>query len=315
ELDEQRFLKQKAKVKWLKDGDSNTTYFYRIVKSKCTKNKIDMVSDSSNTLYDGNQVPCAFVNHYDQFLGTKGVTNHLDDHDLYTRVLKTTKTDFMVRDVTDIKRGLPRCAFKVNIQKAYDMVDWKFFETILGGFGFHPKMVKWIMVCVSGASNSICVNGNLYVGLRCRVGKSDEFQYHHHCEQQRIINMCFEDDLFLFARGHPNSVFVIMGALEEFKQVLYQGNEERESQSCMEFVVRCHGVGGNFYFLGLLSESLFGRVLVMETWLLCGSTSDVLLVPSTTSFHLVILLELVSLMLLRFVIVSRMVYGNGRMIG
>nr|GFC03866.1 reverse transcriptase domain, reverse transcriptase zinc-binding domain protein [Tanacetum cinerariifolium] len=42
----------------------------------------------------------------------------------------------------------------------------------------------------------------------------------------------------------------------------------------MEFVVRCHGVGGNFYFLGLLSESLFGRVLVMETWLLCGSTSD-----------------------------------------
>nr|GEW60009.1 hypothetical protein [Tanacetum cinerariifolium] len=79
-------------------------------------------------------------------------------------------------------------------------------------------------------------------------------------------------------------------------------------------VVRGHGVGGNFYFLGLLSGSLFGRVLVMETRLLCGSTSGVLLVPSTIPFHLMILLELVSLMLLRFMIVSRMVYGNGRMI-
>ncbi|GKC76206.1 putative gag-pol polyprotein [Tanacetum coccineum] len=49
--------------------------------------------------------------------------------------------------------------------------------------------------------------------------RQDEFQYHHLCEQQRIINLCFADDLFLFARGHPSSVSVIMDALEEFKQV------------------------------------------------------------------------------------------------
>ncbi|GKA38509.1 sodium/hydrogen exchanger 6 [Tanacetum coccineum] len=286
-----------------------------------------MVSDSSNALYDGNQVPDPFVNHYDQFLGTKGVTNHLDDHDLYTHVLDTTKADFMVRDVTDIevknvifsmgddkapgpdgftaaffkkawdvvggditcairdffsngkllkvlnhtiialipkvttparindyrpisccnvlykcisklianhvkeglgdivsinqsafvperrisdnilltqelmrnyhrRRGPSRCAFKVDIQKAYDTVDWKFLETILMGFGFHPKMVQWIMICVSGASYSICVNGNLHGWFK---GK--------------------RDDLFLFARDHPSSVSVIMDALEEFKQV------------------------------------------------------------------------------------------------
>ncbi|GJS06407.1 reverse transcriptase domain, reverse transcriptase zinc-binding domain protein [Tanacetum coccineum] len=55
--------------------------------------------------------------------------------------------------------------------------------------------------------------------LQRKVRNSDEFQYHHLCEQQRIINLCFADDLFLFARGHPNSVSVIMDALEEFKQV------------------------------------------------------------------------------------------------
>ncbi|GKC67731.1 putative RNA-directed DNA polymerase, partial [Tanacetum coccineum] len=145
------------------------------------------------------------------------------------------------------RRGPPRCAFKVDIQKAYDTIDWKFLENILVGFGFHPKMVHWIMVCVSGASYSICVNGNLHgffkgkrglwqgdplspyiftlvmevltLILQRRVHDSDEFQYHHLCEQQRIINLCFADDLFLFARGHPTSVSVIMDALDEFKQV------------------------------------------------------------------------------------------------
>ncbi|GKA60190.1 putative RNA-directed DNA polymerase, eukaryota, reverse transcriptase zinc-binding domain protein, partial [Tanacetum coccineum] len=145
------------------------------------------------------------------------------------------------------RRGPPRCAFKVDIQKAYDTVDWKFLETILVGFGFHPKMVQWIMVCVSGASYSISVNGNvhgLFKGkhglrqgdplspylftlvmeiltllLQRKVRNSDEFQYHHLCEQQRIINLCFADNLFLFARGHPSLVSVIMDALEEFKQV------------------------------------------------------------------------------------------------
>ncbi|GJR86146.1 hypothetical protein Tco_0210157 [Tanacetum coccineum] len=56
-------------------------------------------------------------------------------------------------------------------------------------------------------------------GLRRKVRNSDEFQYHHLCEQQRIINLCFADDLFLFVRGHPSSVSIIMDALEEFKQV------------------------------------------------------------------------------------------------
>ncbi|GKB18900.1 sodium/hydrogen exchanger 6 [Tanacetum coccineum] len=262
QLDKERFLKQKAKVEWLEAGDSNTAYFHKIMKSKCTRNRIEMVCDAFNIFYDGNQVPGAFVAHYDQFLGTEGVTNPLDDHDIFIHVLDTTKANYMVRNVTDDevksvifsmgddrapcpdgkiianhvkedlgdivsikqsafvpgcriydnillmqelirnyhrRRGPPRCAFKVDIQKAYKTVDWKFLETILVGFGFHPKMVQCIMVYVSGASYSICVNGNLHGYFK---GK--------------------RDDLFLFARGHPNSVSINMDALEEFKQVLCQ---------------------------------------------------------------------------------------------
>nr|GEV72929.1 hypothetical protein [Tanacetum cinerariifolium] len=38
-------------------------------------------------------------------------------------------------------------------------------------------------------------------------------------ESEKIINLCFADDLFLFARGHPSSVNVIMQGLKEFKNI------------------------------------------------------------------------------------------------
>nr|GEV14474.1 RNA-directed DNA polymerase, eukaryota, reverse transcriptase zinc-binding domain protein [Tanacetum cinerariifolium] len=60
QLDEERFLKQKSKIKWLKAGDSTIAYFHKIVKSRCARNKIEMASDASNDIYDGNQVPSAF---------------------------------------------------------------------------------------------------------------------------------------------------------------------------------------------------------------------------------------------------------------
>nr|GEX20150.1 hypothetical protein [Tanacetum cinerariifolium] len=101
-LDEERFLKQKAKVEWLKAGDANTTYFHKIVKSKYPLNMIKMVSDSFNNFHDGNQVPGAFVNHYNQFLGAEGVTHPLNDHDLFIRVIDNSKADCMVCDVTGL---------------------------------------------------------------------------------------------------------------------------------------------------------------------------------------------------------------------
>ncbi|GJY23016.1 putative reverse transcriptase domain, reverse transcriptase zinc-binding domain protein [Tanacetum coccineum] len=61
-----------------------------------------------------------------------------------------------------LDRGPPRCAFKVDIQKAYDTVDWNFLRMILHGFGFHETMVSWIMECVSSTSYSICINGSLH---------------------------------------------------------------------------------------------------------------------------------------------------------
>ncbi|GKB59480.1 sodium/hydrogen exchanger 6 [Tanacetum coccineum] len=72
-----------------------------------------------------------------------------------------------------------------------------------------------------GLGDIVSINQSAFVPASTlrKVRNLDEFQYHHLCEQERIINLCFTDDLFLFARGHPSSCPVIMDALEEFKQV------------------------------------------------------------------------------------------------
>ncbi|GJV62569.1 hypothetical protein Tco_1473397 [Tanacetum coccineum] len=144
-----------------------------------------------------------------------------------------------------LDRGTPRCAFKVDIQKAYDTVDWDFLRIILHGFGFHDKLVSWIMECVTTTSYSICVNGSLHGyfkgkrGLRQgdplspylftlvmevltlmiqrKVQETDRFTYHRYCSKMELVNLCFADDLFLFAYGDVDSASIIKEALDEFK--------------------------------------------------------------------------------------------------
>ncbi|GJV73433.1 hypothetical protein Tco_1493428 [Tanacetum coccineum] len=103
------------------------------------------------------------------------------------------------------------------------------------------------MACVTSPSFSICINGDVHgyfkgkrglrqgdplspyiftlvmeiltLILQRRVRSSDAFRYHKHCEELNIINVCFADDLFLFARGDVDSETVIMDSLNEFKVI------------------------------------------------------------------------------------------------
>nr|GEV55665.1 hypothetical protein [Tanacetum cinerariifolium] len=100
-LDEERFLKQKAKIEWLAVGDSNTSYFHKSVKSRVQRNRIDVVRDMKNNGYEGAAVAMAFVKHYEFFLGVESATTPLQTPDLFYNQLPSNVHDSMVRVITN----------------------------------------------------------------------------------------------------------------------------------------------------------------------------------------------------------------------
>uniref|UniRef100_A0A2N9HCV7 Reverse transcriptase domain-containing protein n=1 Tax=Fagus sylvatica TaxID=28930 RepID=A0A2N9HCV7_FAGSY len=50
---------------------------------------------------------------------------------------------------------------KLDLQKAYDRVNWNFLKTVLIRFGFSAKFIGWILECISSVSFSILVNGGM----------------------------------------------------------------------------------------------------------------------------------------------------------
>nr|GFB50318.1 hypothetical protein [Tanacetum cinerariifolium] len=53
----EQFLKQKAKVEWIKVGDSNSAYFHKAVKGRISRNRIDVVTDNGGNVITGDGVP------------------------------------------------------------------------------------------------------------------------------------------------------------------------------------------------------------------------------------------------------------------
>lgn len=54
------------------------------------------------------------------------------------------------------KKGV---VFKIDFEKAYDMVDWNFLDFVMGKKGFNNRWRKWIKGCISSVSFSIIING------------------------------------------------------------------------------------------------------------------------------------------------------------
>ncbi|KAK3204731.1 hypothetical protein Dsin_018777 [Dipteronia sinensis] len=52
-------------------------------------------------------------------------------------------------------------ALKVDLIKAFDMVDWGFLLETLAAFHFPPKVIIWIKACLTTPKFSISINGEL----------------------------------------------------------------------------------------------------------------------------------------------------------
>ncbi|KAK9050851.1 hypothetical protein SSX86_030178 [Deinandra increscens subsp. villosa] len=102
EIDEELFLRQKAKVEWLAAGDQNSSYFHKAVKGRQAKNRINGIMDMGGNYHVGDKIGEAFVDHFKSYMGCNVPVQRIEHPDsLFTKKLPRQAADHMVRPVTD----------------------------------------------------------------------------------------------------------------------------------------------------------------------------------------------------------------------
>ena len=73
----------------------------------------------------------------------------------------TYNTSLSVNEVIDYwqKRGEKGVICKLDIEKAYDNINWQFLMKVMQHMGFGPKWIRWIWWCVLTVTFSGLVNG------------------------------------------------------------------------------------------------------------------------------------------------------------
>ena len=139
-----------------------------------------------------------------------------------------------------------RCAMQIDISKAFDSVQWSFLMNTLEALGLLKKFIKWISLCVTSASFSVQVNGELagyfqskrglrqgcslspYLFVICmnvlsrmldEAAVQGRIGYHPRCKNIDLTHLCFADDLMIFADGTKNSIEGILGVFDEFDKM------------------------------------------------------------------------------------------------
>ena len=134
---------------------------------------------------------------------------------------------------------------KINLQKAYDSVEWDYLEQVMFGLGFQEMFVNWIMICFKTVNYSIVVNGQISQSFEAAKGlrqgdpmspflfaiaieylsrilkglkNEKKFKYHPKFSKLDITHLCFPDDLLLFARGDLESVKVVQLCFSQLSQ-------------------------------------------------------------------------------------------------
>ncbi|XP_048617726.1 uncharacterized protein LOC125589247 [Brassica napus] len=138
----------------------------------------------------------------------------------------------------------PRSVLKLDISKAFDSVNWIFITSTLRALGIPEMFIHWIHTCLSTATFSVYVNGELegFFGSECGLRQgcalspylfviavnvlsrmlnkgalSQQFGFHPHCRKVNLTHLSFADDLMIFTDGAVESLKGIFEILTEFE--------------------------------------------------------------------------------------------------
>lgn len=136
-----------------------------------------------------------------------------------------------------------RCVLKVNLQKAFDTVNWGFLLVVLRDFDFPQQFVQWMLEYVTSVSYSVSINGAMHEFFKGRRGlrqgnpqspvlfglylevfsrsmkmTSQRLGFHFHplCVDIDITHLAYADDLLISAQADESSTSLFADCIQTF---------------------------------------------------------------------------------------------------
>ncbi|XP_062119324.1 uncharacterized protein LOC133833082 [Humulus lupulus] len=300
-----QFLKQKAKMEWLKHGDENTKVLHSCIRSRRIQNSLhsiwDMKAGRKSVLdkvvqsgklvtaqqaafllqaYTKDEVKTAlFSIPNENAPGPDGCPKKFSDYrpiaccnvvykiatklicsrlrEILPSIISENQSGFgQGRNIAhnimicqDLVRGYGRkstslsCMIKIDLQKAYDTLDWNFLQEMMMALNFPSQFIKLVMVFVTTPRFSFMINGAQIGCLKSRrglrqwdplspllfvigmeylsrimvsVGQNKDFKYHPRCEYLKLNHLCFADEFLLFSKGIFKAIYVLLRGFQLF---------------------------------------------------------------------------------------------------
>jgi hypothetical protein len=154
----------------------------------------------------------------------------------------------VLNEIIDLaKRRKDECLFfKVDFERAYDTVSWRFLERMMVKMSFSDGWIKWMRSCIFESSMSVLVNGSpsddfkvgrglrqgdplspfLFLiaaerlaGLMSRAVALEKFKGYHVSSDIQFQMLQFADDTILMGKGTWDNLWTIKTILRSFELV------------------------------------------------------------------------------------------------
>ncbi|XP_023911951.1 uncharacterized protein LOC112023571 [Quercus suber] len=115
-------------------------------------------------------------------------------------------------------------AFKLDMSKAYDHVEWAFIEKMIRKLGFNEKWITLMMLCVSAVSYSILINGapNGFIrptrGIRQLALRGDIHGFSICRRSPTLTHLLFANDSLLFYKSNEEECEKVLEVLQTYER-------------------------------------------------------------------------------------------------
>ncbi|GAA0158944.1 reverse transcriptase [Lithospermum erythrorhizon] len=175
--------------------------------------------------------------------------------------------------------GIPRAIVKIDLQKAYDIIEWDTFWTVMEAMVFPPRFIFLVKQCVEGACFSVNINGTLKEWFKSSRGvrqgdvissflfllvlevfndliqkmcTKQLYRFHHDCVALSIIHLSFVDDMIIFSLADLQSFQAIN---EKLTSADYDSLIQKICSNILSWQARHLSLGGRAQ---LIRSSIFG---------------------------------------------------------